>query len=145
MTRFSHVALNCRRLGDTEEFYTRWFGFRRTQHFDLGGSQIVFLRSGDVYLELFGPSEPVQEAGQPTADGPPAPGTVRHIAFQTADVDEFVRAMGPAARITLGPLDFDGFIPGWRTVWLADPDGVVVEVSQGYRDPQPGQGGHGER
>jgi glyoxylase I family protein len=24
--------------------------------------------------------------------------------------------------------------PGWRTVWLADPDGNIVEISQGYTD-----------
>ena len=31
-------------------------------------------------------------------------------------------------------MSFDAFIPGWRTVWVLDPDGVIVEVSQGYRD-----------
>ena len=36
--------------------------------------------------------------------------------------------MGEAARVTLGPLDFDAFIPGWRTVWIADPDGVIWET-----------------
>lgn len=45
--------------------------------------------------------------------------------------------------VSLGPLEFDDFIPGWRTVWVTDPDGVVVEVSQGYRDEeQPAQHGH---
>jgi len=36
--------------------------------------------------------------------------------------------------VSLGPLKFDGFIAGWHSVWFTDPDGVVVEVSQGYRD-----------
>jgi glyoxylase I family protein len=31
-------------------------------------------------------------------------------------------------------MDFDAFIPGWRTVWVADPDGRIIEISQGYRD-----------
>ena len=42
--------------------------------------------------------------------------------------------IGDAVPISLGPLSFDNFIPGWRIVWLIDPDGVIVEVSQGYRD-----------
>jgi glyoxylase I family protein len=40
--------------------------------------------------------------------------------------------------ISLGPLAFDAYIPGWRTVWITDPDGVIVEVSQGYTDQDPG-------
>ncbi len=47
--------------------------------------------------------------------------------------------------MTLGPLSFDTFIPGWRTVWVTDPDGIVVEISQGYTDqdsPPPCPGPH---
>ena len=42
--------------------------------------------------------------------------------------------MGTDAVITLGPMSFDAFIPGWRTVWVKDPDGNIVEISQGYVD-----------
>jgi glyoxylase I family protein len=45
--------------------------------------------------------------------------------------------MGSDAKVTLGPLDFDAFIPGWRTVWIADPDGNIVEITQGYGDQEP--------
>ena len=48
--------------------------------------------------------------------------------------------MGADARITAGPMDFDAFIPGWRSAWVADPDGNIVEISQGYvdeSDPPP--------
>ena len=65
--------------------------------------------------------------------GPESPG-YRHLAFQVEDVDAKLAEMGSEAWITLGPLDFGSVIPGWRTVWLADPDGRVVEVSQGYVD-----------
>ena len=38
-------------------------------------------------------------------------------------------------------MGFEDFIPGWRTVWVADPDGNIVEISQGFVDqdhpPQP--------
>jgi glyoxylase I family protein len=129
---FSHVALNCRDPLATERFYVRHFGFRRARVIPLGAEQIVFLKAGTVYLELF------QAKGEPPGsalekDGPGYPG-VRHIAFQVADVDATLAAMGADARVTLGPLDFGAFIPGWRTAWVSDPDGNIVEISQGYTD-----------
>jgi catechol 2,3-dioxygenase-like lactoylglutathione lyase family enzyme len=50
---FSHVALNCRDPLATERFYVRHFGFRRARVIPLGAEQIVFLKAGSVYLELF--------------------------------------------------------------------------------------------
>jgi glyoxylase I family protein len=131
--RWSHVALNCRDQRATEDFYRRWFGFERARAFPVGDEQeIVFLRHGDVYLELFGAAG--DAVAEPAGDGPQHPGSVRHIAVQTDDLDGFLALVGDSVPVTLGPLAFDEFIPGWRTVWLADPDGVIVEVSQGYRD-----------
>lgn len=129
---WSHVALNCRDQQATEDFYREWFSFERARVVPLGEEQIVFLRQGDVYLELFHTT--VGAIKKPTADGPQNTGVVRHIAFQADDLDAFLRRIGDAVPISLGPLSFENFIPGWRTVWLIDPDGVIVEVSQGYRD-----------
>ena len=50
------------------------------------------------------------------------------------NVDATLAAIGADASVTLGPLSFDDFVPGWRTVWVADPDGNIVEISQGYKD-----------
>lgn len=129
--RFSHVALNCRDPLATERFYCDHFGFERARVIPLGDTQIVFLRCGDVYLELFaaeGEDPPPRDGDGPHTAGP------RHLAFQVDDVDAQLAAMGEKADVTLGPLDFDDFIPGWRTVWVRDPDGTIVEISQGYRD-----------
>ena len=120
----------------TEDFYRKWFGFERARVVELGAAQIIFLRQGDTYLELFqvtsaGPKEPA------AGDGPHDTGTVRHIAFQTDDLDALLARIGDVIPISLGPLSFDTFIPGWRSVWLIDPDGVIVEVSEGYRDENP--------
>jgi glyoxylase I family protein len=52
----------------------------------------------------------------------------------TDDVDAFLASMGDAADVALGPLGFENFLPGWRTAWLRDPDGVIVEISQGFTD-----------
>lgn len=129
--RFSHVALSCRDPLVTERFYTRHFGFARARVIPLGDTQIVFIKSGEVYLELFAAEGETEQKFE--GDGPHTTG-IRHIAFQVDNVDATLTAMGDEAHITLGPLDFDAFIPGWRTVWIADPDGNIVEISQGYTD-----------
>jgi glyoxylase I family protein len=132
---FSHVALSCRDPLATERWYTKHFGFRRARVIPLGAEQIVFVKSGNVYLELF-QAKGDSPAGAPSADGPAYAG-IRHLAFQVDDVDAKLASMGADARVTQGPMSFDDFIKGWRTVWVSDPDGTIVEISQGYTD-QPG-------
>jgi glyoxylase I family protein len=131
---FSHMAIACKDPLAIEHFYTKYFDFKRARVIPLGGTQIVFIKSGDAYLELFQAREqaPIPPASQ---DGPWYPGW-RHIAFQVDNVDAKLAEMGNDAKITLGPLDFDAFIPGWRTVWVADPEGNIVEISQGYVDQE---------
>jgi glyoxylase I family protein len=131
-TTFAHIALNCRDMAATERFYSRHFGFRRARVIDLGADKIVFLKSGSMYLELFRATE-TSPAPQPKNDGPAWPG-VRHFAFQVADVDAKLAEIGTDAQVNLGPLEFNDFIPGWKTVWVRDPDGNVVEISQGFVD-----------
>lgn len=129
---FHHVAISCKDIGVIEDFYSKYFGFQRVRAFDLGDTELVFLKSGDVYLELF-QAEGGRPGALPVDDGHHYPGW-RHIAFKVDDVDAKIAEMGDDARITLGPMDFDAFIPGWRTVWIADPDGNIVEISQGFVD-----------
>ena len=98
---FSHVAIACKDPLATERFYSKYFGFKRARVIPLGTDQIVFIKSGDTYLELFRAKEqaPIPPAGQ---DGPWYPGW-RHIAFQVDNVDAKLAEMGEDARITLGP------------------------------------------
>ena len=135
---FSHVAISCKDPLATERFYCTYFGFRRARVIPLGTDQIIFIKSGDTYLELFRAKEQalISAAAQ---DGPWYPGW-RHIAFQVDNVDAKLAEMGEDASITLGPLDFYAFIPGWRTVWVADPNGNIVEISQGYVDQEAQNG-----
>lgn len=131
--KFSHIAIACDEPLIVEQFYTKYFGFKRARVVPLGdGKQIVFVKSGNVYLEIFQATEkaPVPPAQK---DGPMYPGW-RHIAFQVDDVDSKLAEIGKAATVTLGPLSFDSFIPGWRTAWISDPAGNIVEISQGYID-----------
>ncbi len=131
-TEFSHISVACKNPIAFEQFYTKYLGFKRARVIPIGEDQIVFIKSGNTYIEIFRASE---ESPVPTyeKDGPSYPGW-RHIAFKVEDIDAMLAEMGDDAKITLGPLDFDDFIPGWRTVWIADPEGNIVEISQGYVD-----------
>ena len=133
---FHHMALACKDPIATEQFYTKYFGFKRARVIPLGSEQIVFIKSGNAYLEIFQAKQdvPAPRAGK---DGPWYP-EWRHIAFKLDNVDAKLAEMGQDAKITLGPLNFDAFIPGWRTVWLSDPEGNIVEITQGFVDqPNP--------
>jgi len=135
------MGLACRDPLRVERFYARHFGFKRARVIPLGTEQIVFIRSGDAYLELFqahgdAPGPP------PTEAGPDYPAW-RHLAFKVDNVDAKLDEMGADAQVTLGPVNFDDVIPGWRTAWVADPEGNIIEISQGYADqatppPLPG-------
>jgi glyoxylase I family protein len=132
---FHHMGVVCADMAATERFYTRHFGFKRAAVFPLGdGDQIVFLKSGPFYLELFRATQP-NPAPPPAGAGAEYPGW-RHLAFKVDDVDAKLAEMGADAKITAGPMGFDAFIPGWKTVWIADPDGNIVEISQGFVDQE---------
>ena len=130
--KIHHMGMTCKDQAATERFYTKNFGFKRARVLELGETQIVFIRLGDVYLELF---QAQSDDSLPSFenDGPQYP-TWRHLAFDVDDVDATLAAMGEDAVISLGPLDFDDFIPGWRAVWVKDPDGNILEISQNYVD-----------
>lgn len=130
--QFAHVSIACRDMATIEKFYAKHFGFRRARLIPLGDDQILFIKNDSVYLELFNSREE-RPYPQPVEDGPWWPG-MRHMAFQVDDVDATLKAMGDDAKVTLGPLEFDAFIPGWKTAWVADPEGNIIEISQGYKD-----------
>ena len=132
LMKLSHVVISCKDQQEIQKFYTTCFGFKRSRAIDLGDSKIVFLKNEDVHLELFQADEdrPLPRA---VGDGPHYP-EVRRVAFRADDVDEISRAMVKDAEVTLGPLQLGDFIKGWKTVWLKDPGGNIVETSQGYSD-----------
>lgn len=133
-TSFHHIGVTCKDQKKFEAFYTKYFGFKRSRTISLGANkELVFLKDpGGFYFEIFPMDEerPVPQAG---SDGPHYPGW-RHIAFRVADVDAKLAEMGNDAQITLGPLAFEDIIKGWKTAWVKDPEGNIVEISQGYTD-----------
>ena len=130
----SQLAITCKDQAVTEAWYCKNFGFRRARVAKLpDGHEIIFLKMADssFYLELFWAD---QESTLPEAvnDGYTFPG-FRHLAFKVDNVDRKLETI-ENADITLGPLNFDDYIPGWRTAWIRDPDGRIIEISQGFCD-----------
>ena len=132
VTSFSHVGLTCKDPLNIEQFYTKYFGFKRARVVPLGKEQIVFIKSGNTYLELFQAKEE-SPLLPPQNDGYDFPG-YRHLAFEVDSVETKLAELGSDVKIMLGPADFSDFIPGWKGAWVSDPEGNIVEISQGYVD-----------
>jgi glyoxylase I family protein len=132
-TIFSHVGVTCKDPLAIERFYSKYFGFKRARVLELGaGNQIVFIKSGHFYLELFkakadSPIDPPKDDGYPWAG-------VRHLAFEVDDVEAKLAELGSDVKVMIPPADFGAFIPGWKGAWVADPEGNIVELNQGYVD-----------
>jgi glyoxylase I family protein len=133
MLKFSHIGVSCSDIKATELFYTQHFGFKRARFISLPDDDyIVYIKCGNIYLELF-KSHNERPIPQPDKDGQNYPGW-RHLAFQVDNIEEKLKEMGTDAIVSLGPLDFSDFIPGWKTIWVKDPDDNIIEISQGYTD-----------
>lgn len=52
--------------------------------------------------------------------------------FRVDNVEAKLAAMGADANVVFGPLG--SFIPGWRSVWLRDPAGHLVQITHGITD-----------
>jgi len=132
---FHHISLTCDDPIAVERFYTKHFGFRRARVVDIGrDEQIVFLRGAGISLELFhgvrpNPLPPAQDDGYPWSG-------VRNFSFEVDDVDRKITQMGPDVDVTHKPQSFDAVIPGWRSAWLRDPTGTIIQITTGYTDQE---------
>jgi glyoxylase I family protein len=126
---FSHVGLTCADQDLMERFYVRHFGFTRAAVFPATHGPILMLRSGELFLELFQAREE-SPLPPPEKDGYPFRG-FRHICFAVESVEKALAGLGNEARITMGPLELDRFIPGMKAVWIADPEGNIIELCEG--------------
>lgn len=129
---FSHLGLGCQDPLAVERFYTTHFDFRRARVYDPGPKQVVQITNGQVALELF-TADQLSPVPKPTGAGPEYPGW-RHMAFIVDDLDAAIASLGKDAVITLGPLDMSEYIPGMRVCFVADPEGNIIELNQGYVD-----------
>lgn len=119
--RLDHVVLTVRDVARTIEFYERVLGMRAVT-FGEGRRALAF---GDQKLNL-------HQAGrefEPKAAAP-APGAI-DVCFTTdVPLDEVIRHV-EACGVTIesGPVDKTGARARLRSVYLRDPDGNLVEIS----------------
>jgi glyoxylase I family protein len=131
-TSLLHIGVTCKNPAVFENFYSKYFGFKRIKTI-IGSNtrEIVFIKdSNNLCLEIF-QSEENSPIEMPNEDGCHYPGW-RHIAFSVANIDKKLEEMGTDAIITLGPKTLND--KGWRVVWIKDPEGNIIELSQGYED-----------
>jgi len=50
------------------------------------------------------------------------------------DLDAKLAELGDSVKTDLGPLDMSQYIRGMRVAWVADPEGNILELSQGYAE-----------
>jgi lactoylglutathione lyase len=132
-TGVAHIAIRSRDLEASVKFYSEKLGcaemFRL--HRDNGDLMLVYLRlTDDQYIEVFPEGE---------GEGAPPPRSVgmNHYCIDVADLDATVaelerRGVVMTRGITLGR-------DGNRQAWLADPDGVRIELMEMASDSQQAQ------
>lgn len=133
-TSFSHIGISCKNPLVIEKFYTTHFGFKRARVYAPGPDQVVVIKSGNLSLELFkskgeSPIAPPKEAGYEF------PG-LRHFCFLVDNLDLKLKELGKETQITLGPLDMGEFVKDMKVCWIADPEGNIIELNQGYKDEE---------
>lgn len=129
---FFHMGITCKDPLNIERWYRRHFNFERARVYAPGPDQVVMVKANGVYLEIFKATQeaPVRE---PEGSGYEWP-SWRHLAFYIDHLDAKLAEMGNDADIKLGPFDMGQFVPGMRAVWIADPEGNIVELNEGYYD-----------
>ncbi len=124
--RIHHVALVCKQVERTEEFYCRHLGFRRVRTCRAGQpDQFVMIRQGEFCLELF-------PGGQ---DGEAPKVGFKHLCFDVDDVDGWYGRLKDVAEVTSEPRN-SAISPWLRLAFFKDPDGNIIELNQGWKDTE---------
>ncbi len=121
-SKFHHFAMEVSDAERSAEFYCSLLGFERGDEFSFPDRQrkIVFVRLGDVCIELLQGPEPEPLVAQPRMVG------WKHLCLQTDDVDaEIERLRAAGVKITLEPFDTE---IGSRIAFFEDPDGIPLEL-----------------
>ncbi len=127
LSKVHHIAIICSNYERSLEFYVSVLGFRViAEHYrEKRQSYKTDLALGDEYvIELFSFPSPPPRPTNPEALG------LRHIAFQTDDIDGAVAELD-AKGIAHEELRVDGYT-GRRFFFMRDPDDLPIEV---YEQP----------
>jgi catechol 2,3-dioxygenase-like lactoylglutathione lyase family enzyme len=161
----SHIALVCRDMARTVEFYRDVLGMPLIKTIELPGGRgqhfFFDIGNGDALAFFWFPDAPAAAPGVAAAGGLPgvgdltsAIGSMNHLAFEVAPerFDDYVAKLG-AKGIATGPvLNHDDSPRGVtaevtpevfvRSVYFFDPDGILLELAAWTRPFGPGDVAH---
>ncbi|MBS1566858.1 MAG: VOC family protein [Bacteroidetes bacterium] len=123
LNRVHHIAIICSDYAVSKHFYTEILGleviaetFREARQ-----SYKLDLKVGDLYqIELFSFIDPPPRPSYPEACG------LRHLAFETNDIEQAVTVLGSKGVVT-EPIRVDEFTKK-KFTFFTDPDGLPLEL-----------------
>lgn len=122
MTALDHLVLTVSDLPATIDFYERALGMRA---FSFAGGSRWALAFGSHKLNLHALGDEFQPNARHAQ-----PGSADLCLLTETSIEDVVAHLGPAGvEIELGPTRADGATGELRSVYVRDPDGNLVEVS----------------
>lgn len=122
ITRVHHMAIICSDYDRSRQFYTEMLGLKilnETFRAERNSYKLDLAIGKDYIIELFSFPDPPKRPSQPESCG------LRHLAFETADIDDTVQLLRNS-NISVEPVRIDE-ITGKRFTFIADPDGLPIE------------------
>ncbi len=125
----SHIAYRWLNREAIENFYTKYFGFKRAQVFNPNKSnELVVLKLGAMRLELFQLKGDLVPATVSNSTG------YLHLAFEVDNLEVFINQLN-ADNIQTGEIHDCSFaVEGMCVCFFKDPEGNIIEIMQGYKD-----------
>lgn len=111
-----HVGLEVQSIERSSQFYRRWFQLDEGKRMEVNGEKLLFLRGGNVYLEL------IEVEHSKHKD------SAYHLAFEVADLEKKILIMMEEKVPILEPIQ--NLPNGWRHAFIAGPDGEWIELIQ---------------
>lgn len=114
--KWHHVGLQVKDLETAVHFYREVFGFLVERRLNLAGEKIVFLRNGELRIELIQSGE----IGEPNM----------HTAWSVDQINPWLKKLERVGlRPTEGPIELPG---GGRTVFYEGPNGEMIELVEWF-------------
>lgn len=117
--QLAHICLGAKDLNACEDFYCRVLGFPKKFEFKKNGELFgfYFVSGANTYIEVFIQNEDANYERP----------IIKHLCFEVDDIDEFISTVRSRGwKVTDKKMGADH---SWQC-WIADPDGVQIEVQQ---------------
>ncbi|MBY0123746.1 VOC family protein [Bacillus sp. S/N-304-OC-R1] len=112
--KWHHAGILVQNIDEAISFYEDIFEFKAEQCLTLPGEKIMFLKKGDVRIELIEPEEEFQRFSS------------IHLSWQVKGVGDWIEKLEKYGYLpSEGPLELDN---GWTTVFFEGPNQEVIEL-----------------